>query len=330
MERTSARWVPYKWSAPQPIIFPASSSTTKSRTFSQISARLRGSSVPSGEYAEINSWMRSASGNKASRVCMGLLVDGINPLPGGGDGLANPHGSGAAENIVNGKNVFEFHEIVESGIEMRVDGLQLFQAKFLKLTILVEREAHRLSNLFMRDAKRNSFAHQVRGRGKCVHIARFRRLLHALETKFHALHPSRDQGKYCHRIFGRVKERLLCFLEILVIGERQTFDRNQQRGCVANHSAGFAANEFEQVSIHLLWHRAAAGRVSFRQIDEAILLRGEQQHLLGPTTQVQGQERERTGEFENEIAIAGCVDRICGRSKEAQLRGHKSAIERQS
>src|SRR5215472_14556521 len=122
MERISARWVPYKWSAPQPIIAPASSSTTKSRTFSQISARERGSSVPSGEYAEINSWMRSASGNKASRVCMGLLVDGTKSLAGGGDGLANPLGSGAAQNIVDGENVFEFHEIVDLAVEMRVDG----------------------------------------------------------------------------------------------------------------------------------------------------------------------------------------------------------------
>src|SRR5215831_12708196 len=158
---------------------PASSSTTKSRTFSQISARLRGRSVPSGEYAEISSWMRSASGNKASRVCMGLLGNGTNSFAGGGDGPANPLGSGAAQNIMDGEDVFEFHEIVEFAIEMGIDGLQLLESQFPKFTMLVEGKAHRLSHLLMRDAERNSLAHQVRGRGECVHVAGFGRPLHA-------------------------------------------------------------------------------------------------------------------------------------------------------
>ena len=49
IERISARCVPYRWSAPQPMIRPSSSSTMKSRTFSQISGNVRGSNVPSPE-----------------------------------------------------------------------------------------------------------------------------------------------------------------------------------------------------------------------------------------------------------------------------------------
>src|SRR6185312_664933 len=75
MDRISARWGPYKCNAPQPTTCPASSSTMKSRTFSQISASVRGKSVPSVEYEPIKSWMRSASGSRASHLCMDLLVD---------------------------------------------------------------------------------------------------------------------------------------------------------------------------------------------------------------------------------------------------------------
>src|SRR5262249_46345876 len=161
------------------------------------------------------SWMRSASGNKASRVRMGLLVDRSNSFAGGGNGLANPLGSGAAQNIVDGEDVFEFHEIVEFAIEMRVDGLELLEREVLKFTMLVERKPLRLSHLLMRDAERVSLADQVRGGGECVHVAGFGRRLHTLAVKFRALHPSRDQGKHGNHGFGGVKQRLLGLLQIL-------------------------------------------------------------------------------------------------------------------
>src|SRR6266404_2536529 len=124
------------------MICPASSSTMKSRTFSQISASVRGSSVPSVEYDEISSWMRSASGSKASRVCMGLLVERAHFLSRRSDGLAHTRRSGAARNVMNGKHVIKFHETVKICAEIRIDTLQFSQCELLQLASLVQCRPH--------------------------------------------------------------------------------------------------------------------------------------------------------------------------------------------
>src|SRR5712664_1981165 len=63
------------------MISSPSSKTRKSRTFSQISAKERGSSVPSAEYAAIRSWIRCASGRRASRVRMRFLAYELDAAP---------------------------------------------------------------------------------------------------------------------------------------------------------------------------------------------------------------------------------------------------------
>src|SRR5258708_7661217 len=113
---------------------PASSITIKSRTFSQISASVRGSSVPSPEYDEISSWIRAASGRKASRVCMGLLAKRTCLLPRGSDGLMDPRRGRAAGHVMNSEHVVELHEIEKVLIEMRINGLQFREWQVLQLT----------------------------------------------------------------------------------------------------------------------------------------------------------------------------------------------------
>src|SRR6266849_5328667 len=175
------------------MMCPASSSTMKSRTFSQISAKVRGNSVPSPEYEEIRSWMRSASGRKASRVCMGLLAQRPGFLAGGCDCMGDAWRGGPAGDVVDCQHVLELHEIVEVGVEVSVDALQLFEREILQLAVLVERGANRLSNLFMGDAERHAFADKIRRGGERVHVSGVRSLLHALESEFDGFHPSGDQ-----------------------------------------------------------------------------------------------------------------------------------------
>src|SRR5450432_525335 len=175
--------------APQPMMYPASSSTIKSRTFSQSSASVRGSRVPSPEYEEIRSWMRSASGKKASRVCMGLLAQCTCFLARRGYGLAHARGRGAPGYIVDVENVVQLYEIVEVLGEKRVDGLQVGERESLQLAVFVERGANGFANLLMRDTKRHAFADQIRCGGKCAHVSSVGGLLHALEIEFDLLHP---------------------------------------------------------------------------------------------------------------------------------------------
>src|SRR5438045_996990 len=58
-------------SAPQAMIAAGSSTTTKSRMFSQTSANVRGSSVPSPEHSGVRRWVGSATGSLALRVRQG-------------------------------------------------------------------------------------------------------------------------------------------------------------------------------------------------------------------------------------------------------------------
>src|SRR5258708_1363959 len=164
----------------------------KSRTFSQISASERGRSVPSGEYEQMRSQMRSASGRRASRVCMGLLVDRVESLAETGDSFGDAREGGPAGNIVNRENVVEGHEIVEIFSKIRVERLQVCELQVLQFACFVERQAHRLADNFMRDAERNAFADKVRCGGKRVQAARLSGLLHARKIGFDGLHRARN------------------------------------------------------------------------------------------------------------------------------------------
>src|SRR5438552_15362340 len=165
----------------------------KSRTFSQISASERGRRVPSGEYEQMRSWMRSASGSRASRVCMGLLVDRTESLAGTGKRFANAGWRGASQNVVNCKHVVQRHEGVEVLCEMGIQLLQLRELQVLQFALLVESQTHSFADQFMRNPKRDAFADQIRGTRKRVHVAGFCCFLHARKIELDRPHPARDQ-----------------------------------------------------------------------------------------------------------------------------------------
>src|SRR5260370_34166212 len=139
--------------------------------------------------------MRSASGSKASRVCMGLLVARGEFFPRCRNRLADPLGSRAAWDIVNSEDVIEFQEIENVLVKMRINASQRFELQFLQLTLCSQCNAQRFPDLFVRNAKRNPFANQICRGSKGIHVARLGGLLHALEIEFDRLHPSCDQWK---------------------------------------------------------------------------------------------------------------------------------------
>src|SRR3954468_8339461 len=106
------------------MILPRCSSTTKSRTFSQISAKLRGSRVPSPEYWQIKSWIFSASGRIASRVRMDSLPHGVDLPFGFADRLAHSRRGSAAGDIVDRQDCL----YGQTGVEILIKrGVQLTQ-----------------------------------------------------------------------------------------------------------------------------------------------------------------------------------------------------------
>src|SRR5579872_3908735 len=109
------------------MITPPSSTTVKSRTFSESSARVRGSRVPSGEYTEMSLWICSTSGRIALRVSMEGLLERANSLLEIFNCRAHARGSGAARNIVTIQNGVEGDCGIKVLIEGRMQLLQLFE-----------------------------------------------------------------------------------------------------------------------------------------------------------------------------------------------------------
>src|SRR5215469_1626335 len=115
--------------------------------------------------------MRSASGSKASRVRMGLLLDPAESLPGGGDSLAHAYRSCSSRHVVQCEDTFELDEIVEIPFEVRVNILQILEFEILQFAAPVKSQADGLSHPLMGNAERNAFARQVGRSGQRVHAA---------------------------------------------------------------------------------------------------------------------------------------------------------------
>src|SRR5438105_2955934 len=116
-------------SAPQPMMRPRCSATTKSRTFSQTSPYGRGSSVPSPEYMAIRSHTAGASFTIALRVRIGFLRSseyGDAPLC-LRDRLAHARGRGAAHVVMLGQHLRQRQRRGEVVAELRRDLLQFVE-----------------------------------------------------------------------------------------------------------------------------------------------------------------------------------------------------------
>src|ERR1700736_5474278 len=144
---------------------PRSSSTTKSRTFSQTSARVRGSNVPSPEYAEIRPWMFWASGSRASRVRMDFLPHGFHSPSCLRQGLPNSRRGRTAGNIVQVEHRLQAQAGIEIRIESRVQLAQLLQRQISELTPLFNASLHGFTDLLVGQPERNPPPHQVGGGG---------------------------------------------------------------------------------------------------------------------------------------------------------------------
>src|SRR6202158_2851200 len=137
-------------------MWPRSSSTTKSRTFSQTSAKVRGSRVPSPEYAAINSWICSASGRRASRVRMDVLPHAFHSPPGVGDGLPHSRRRGTTGQVVDSKHSRQSQREIEILIKSGIQLAQFVQGQIFQLTLSSDAGLHRFADYFVGEAKRNS------------------------------------------------------------------------------------------------------------------------------------------------------------------------------
>src|SRR3954468_17722802 len=189
--------------------------------------------------------MRSASGRTASRVCMGLLMNGTEFLARRGQCFANAFWRSATGNIMDGENIFEFHKIVKIIAEVRIDIPQLLKREVLQLALVVERQSYGFADLLMRNSKRHALAREISGCRKSIHVAGRSSFLHSLNIEFDCAHPSGYQRQYERDGFSGMEEGLLCFLQVLVVGQRQAFGSDHQSCGISDDAARLGASEFQ-------------------------------------------------------------------------------------
>ncbi len=97
-------------------------------------------------------------------------------------------------------------------------------------------------------------------------------------------------------------------------------------GC-AEQTAGFAADEFGEVGVLLLRHRAGAGGEGFGEIEEAELGGGVERELLGEARDVDAEGGDGLRELEGEVAVAGRVHAVGRGGVEVEGAGGDGAVE---
>ena len=143
-----------------------------------------------------------------------------------------------------------------------------------------------------------------------------------------AIIPASAIAARLHLVDG-VEQRLLVLLEVAVVGERETLERGEQPGEVADQPSGLAAGELGDVGVLLLGQHRRARRVGVVEAGEPELLGGPQHPLLADPRQVdtdQGQIEQRLGD---EVAVAHRVDGVVERSGEPELGRRPSGIDRE-
>src|SRR5437868_12652756 len=147
------------------------STTTKSRTFSDNSASVRGSRVPSGEYSPMSLWIRSTSGRIALRVSMECLLERANALFEIFKSRSHLCGSGAAWNIMTTKDSFQRDRGIKIAVKRWIELLQILQTQVGQLTATIKTRAYSLAYTLVRSTKWNSLCCEVGCSSHCVHKA---------------------------------------------------------------------------------------------------------------------------------------------------------------
>ena len=124
----------------------------------------------------------------------------------------------------------------------------------------------------MGGAKRQGALHEIIGQVGCIHKSVLDSAQHSLAPHLHARNDlAHDLDASFDRV-DRVEEGNFIFLQIAVIGKRQTFHNCQQRLQMAEYASGLAANQLGHVGIFFLRHHRAARAVTVRQLNEAKFL----------------------------------------------------------
>ena len=220
----------------------------------------------------------------------------------------------------------------ELGVDVAVRARRLladhFDREFLERGVGLDRLADESPRLVMRLAEGDAEPHEVVGEIGGVRVALGGRKKRVLAVDRDPSDHRRQDAQAHRQLPHRIEERLLVFLQVLVVGHGQALHGDEQRDEVADLAAGLAAEELERVWVLLLRHERAAGGERVRQLDERGLARRVEDEVLGETREVDGAQRARRQRLDHEVAVADGVERVRGRRAETEVLRELLAVDR--
>src|SRR6185369_12514201 len=156
--------------------------------FSQISARVRGSRVPSPVYTRISVSISTASGSLALRARMDSPQLQRDTLLRRCKSLLHMFRRRTAGNVMAGQDRGEFQRRVEARIRVDATALELFCGELMQFAMLFQSQADCGADLLMRAAKRHTLSDKIAGGRHGVHVSATGSSLHPPEIELRRAH----------------------------------------------------------------------------------------------------------------------------------------------
>ena len=124
-----------------------------------------------------------------------------------------------------------------------------------------------------------------------------------------------------------VEEVALVLAQVGVVGQRQAVEHAEQAAEVGGQPRSGGPHQLGGVRVLLLRHDARAAAVGVGQSHEAELGAGPQHELAAEAAEVRAELRGRSEVVDGEVAVGDGVERVGGDAREAQVGGHRLAVE---
>src|SRR6185369_15829262 len=203
---------------------------------------------------------------------------------------------------------------------------ELTELHLLQLFPCLNRAHHDLPNNLVRFTERHSLSHEIVCELRRIHVTTRRCRSRSLFINSDIpQHRSRYTQTRRGRI-ERIKHRLLVFLHVFVVCERQSLQRCERRHQIAKHTPSLAAHELHRVRILLLRHQARTRRDRITELEKPELARRVKNDVFSKSRQVDHDQRTRAQKLHREIPIAHGVETVARNSFEAKRRCQCFAI----
>ena len=187
------------------------------------------------------------------------------PFPRSRQSLLDTIGRGSTDYVVAVDGGLQGNRLVEVRAKFRAESFKVAGRKCVEFQSLLECKANGVSDNFVSLTEGNSLVGEIGCGGHCVEISRLGGEFHGIQTEFERGRKGGQHTENPRNGIGSIEDRLLAFLNIFVIGERQSLDRIVREGNRSSgEAAAFPAKQFGEVGILLLWHGAGSGGETLR------------------------------------------------------------------